>query len=224
MGLWHEPRCSLCRIGQNFCPVYWRPLWGINNNFIQCTHLRYASGVNSYIVTWLRLQPSRYWYAYTYMYILKIVSNDSLVRVPLQIVNRNYFYTIVYMYLPKGVHIWHNNWLLCVNYNKGLRSDFRCDLRVEVQSQIYMYLYLSVLWLLTRTSLSCFDYRDVHIWHNGCLWCVDYNTLKITDMTLESKVKVKYIKILSKLHIHKSTKPNQRGDYRNAFVYSSVYT
>ena len=41
-------------------------------------------------------------------------------------------------YLPGGVHIWHNNWLLCVDYNKGLRSDNRCDVEVEGQSQIYL--------------------------------------------------------------------------------------
>ena len=55
---------------------------------------------------------------------------------PLQIVNRNYIYTILYM--PEGVHIWHNNWLLSVDYNKCLRSDHRCDLGIEDQSQIYL--------------------------------------------------------------------------------------
>ena len=76
-----------------------------------------------------------------------------LVLVPLQIVNRSYIYTI--LYLLEGVHIWHNNWLLCVNYNIGLSSDHRFDLRVEVQGQIN--LNLSVLWLVTQTLLSCFD-------------------------------------------------------------------
>ena len=56
--------------------------------------------------------------------------------VPLQIVNRNYIDTIVYM--PEGVHICHSNWLLSVDYNKGLRSDHRCDLGIEDQSQVYL--------------------------------------------------------------------------------------
>ena len=60
----------------------------------------------------------------------------SLVLVPRQIVNRNYIYTILHM--PEGVHIWHSNWLFIVDYNKGLRSDHRCDLVIEDQSQIYL--------------------------------------------------------------------------------------
>ena len=40
--------------------------------------------------------------------------------------------------MPEGVNIWHSNWLLCVDYNKGLRSDHRCDLGIEDQSQIYL--------------------------------------------------------------------------------------
>ena len=60
----------------------------------------------------------------------------SLMLVPLQIVDRNYIYTILYM--SEGVHIWHSNWLLSVYYNKGLRSDHRCDLEIEDQSQIYL--------------------------------------------------------------------------------------
>ena len=54
----------------------------------------------------------------------------------LQIVNRNYIYTILYM--PEGVHIWHSNLLLSIDYNIGLRSDHRCDLGIEDQSQIYL--------------------------------------------------------------------------------------
>ena len=54
--------------------------------------------------------------------------------VPLQIVNINCIYTI--MYMPGGVHILQSNWLLSVDYNKGLRSDRRCDLGIEDQSQI----------------------------------------------------------------------------------------
>ena len=60
----------------------------------------------------------------------------SLVLVPLQIVNRNYIYTLLYM--PEGVHIWHSNWLLSVDYNKGLRSDHRCGFGIEDQSPIYL--------------------------------------------------------------------------------------
>ena len=56
--------------------------------------------------------------------------------VPLQNVNRNYIYTILYM--PEGVHIWHSNWLLSVDYNKGLRSDHRCYVGIEDQDQIYL--------------------------------------------------------------------------------------
>ena len=56
--------------------------------------------------------------------------------VPLQIVNRNYIYTILYM--PEDVHICHSNWLLIVDYNKGLRSVHLCDLEIEDQSQIYL--------------------------------------------------------------------------------------
>ena len=60
------------------------------------------------------------------VYALKYVSQTkyfSLVLVPLQIVKRNYIYTILYM--PEGIHIWHSNWLLSVDYNKGLSSDHR---------------------------------------------------------------------------------------------------
>ena len=60
----------------------------------------------------------------------------SLVLVPLQIVNKKYIYTVLYM--PEGVHIWHSNWLLCVDYYKGFSSDHRCDLGIEDQSQIYL--------------------------------------------------------------------------------------
>ena len=35
-------------------------------------------------------------------------------------------------------NIWHSNWLLSVDYNKGLRSDHQCDLGIEDQSQIYL--------------------------------------------------------------------------------------
>ena len=69
------------------------------------------------------------------VYALKYISH-SLVLVPLQIVNRTYIYTILYM--PEGVHICHSNWLFIVDYKKGLRSDHRCDLGIEDQSQIYL--------------------------------------------------------------------------------------
>ena len=58
------------------------------------------------------------------------------VLVPFLIVNRNYIYTILYM--PEGVYIWHSNWLFIVDYNKGLRSDHRCDLGIEDQSLLYL--------------------------------------------------------------------------------------
>ena len=73
------------------------------------------------------------------VYVLKDVSQTvfySLVLVPLHIVNRNYINKIFYM--PEGVHIWHSNWLLSVDYNNGLRSDHRCDLGIEDKSQIYL--------------------------------------------------------------------------------------
>ena len=70
--------------------------------------------------------------------------------VRLQIVNRNYIYTILYM--PEGVHIWHSNWLLSVDYNEGLRSDHRCDLGIEGQSQIF----LESICLMARNTKSSF--------------------------------------------------------------------
>ena len=73
----------------------------------------------------------------------------SLVLVPLQIVNRNYIYTILYM--PK-VFTYNSNWLLSVDYNKGLRSDHRCDLGIEGQSQIY----LESICLMARNTNSSF--------------------------------------------------------------------
>ena len=59
-----------------------------------------------------------------HIHVLKYVSQTIyyiLVLVPLQINNINYIYTI--MYMPVGVHSWHNYWLLCVNYNTSLRFD-----------------------------------------------------------------------------------------------------
>ena len=75
----------------------------------------------------------------------------SLVFVSLQIVNRNYIYTILYM--PKVVHIWHSNWLLSEDYNEVLRSDHRCDLGIESQSQIYL---VESICLMTRNTNSSF--------------------------------------------------------------------
>ena len=96
----------------------------------------------------------------------------SLVFIPLQIVNRNYIYTI--LYLPEDVHTWRNNQSLCVYYNKGIRSDHRCDLGIEGQTQIY----LKPICLLARNTNSSFMFltKGVHSWHNGCLWCVYYTT------------------------------------------------
>ena len=72
------------------------------------------------------------------VYVLKYVSQTKsfIVVVLLQIVNRNYIYTLLHML--EGVHIWHSNWLLSIDYNKGLRSDHRCDLGINDQSQIYL--------------------------------------------------------------------------------------
>ena len=74
----------------------------------------------------------------------------NLELVPLKIVNRNYIYTI--LYLPEGVHIWHNNCPLCVNCNIGLKSDHRFDLGDEVQGQIY----LKYICLMARNTNSSF--------------------------------------------------------------------
>ena len=69
---------------------------------------------------------------------------------PLQIVNRNYIYTILYMH--EGVHIYHSNWLLIVDYNEALRSDHQCDLGIEGQSQKY----LESICLMARNTNSSF--------------------------------------------------------------------
>ena len=83
----------------------------------------------------------------------------SFVLVPPQIVNINNIYTI--LYLPEGVHIWYNNWLLCVTYNIGLRSDHRFDLGLEVQGQIY----------LQSICLMAYTNSSFMFW----LLCVNYN-------------------------------------------------
>ena len=80
--------------------------------------------------------------------MLAVQSLYSLMLVPLQIVNRNYIYTILYM--PEGFHIKHSNWLLSVDYNKGLKSDHRCDLGIEDQSQMY----LESVCLMARNTIS----------------------------------------------------------------------
>ena len=76
----------------------------------------------------------------------------SLVLVTLQIVNRNYIYTL--LYLPEGAYIWHNNLLLFVNCNIGLRSDQQFDLGGEVQGQIY----LKYICLMDRNTNSSFRF------------------------------------------------------------------
>ena len=46
--------------------------------------------------------------------------------------------------------------------------------------------------LTARNVNSAFIFTEgVHIWHNGYLWCVDSRRFQITNMTFESKVKVK---------------------------------
>ena len=85
--------------------------------------------------------------------------------------------------MPEGVHSWHGNWILSEDNNIGLRSDHRCDLGIEDQSKIYLVLF--DLWLITL----CFD--------SGCSYLAQWLSVgsrsqqkfKITDMTLESKVK-----------------------------------
>ena len=72
-------------------------------------------------------------------------------------------------------HIWRNDWLLCVNYKKGLRFDHGCDLGVKGQGQIYLksksYGSYLALWLPVVCRLQ--------------------QSFKITDMAFESKIKVK---------------------------------
>ena len=158
MSIGHAPRCSLCRIGQNLFPVYisWRFLATyIKLNFealvstLSCSLI--WDPLLGWIVTSSKWRSSRF---DMHIHILKYVSQKkfclyNLVLVPLQSVNRNHFYTILYW--PEVVHIWHNNWLLCVNSNICLRSDHRWYLWVLVQGN----LYLKSICLMTR--LSCFD-------------------------------------------------------------------
>ena len=54
--------------------------------------------------------------------------------------------------MPEGVRIWHINWPLSENFNKGLRSDHRCDLGIKDQSQIY----LESICLMARNTNSSF--------------------------------------------------------------------
>ena len=67
--------------------------------------------------------------------------------------------------------------------------------------------YLAQLLLRSRSSvlkISCMAsnakasyavwMEGAHIWHTDCLWCVDFKKkFQISDMTLESKVKIKHI-------------------------------
>ena len=80
----------------------------------------------------------------------------------------------------EDVHIQHNDYLLCVDYNNGL--EIWIWPWVKGQGQIYLK---SVLWFLTQ----------------GCVYlaqwllnvCKPQWKLQITGKTLESKVKVKYV-------------------------------
>ena len=93
------PRANFVTI---FGELYQIKLWGINNDFIQFTHLRSASGVHRDVI---KMAVTGLLIRIFIVYVLKYVSKVfySLVLVPLQIVNRNYIYTILYM--PEGVHI-----------------------------------------------------------------------------------------------------------------------
>ena len=92
---------------------------------------------------------------------------------PLQIFNSNLIYPI--LYLPEGVHIWHNSWQLFVNYNKGLRSDHRFDLRVEVQGQIY----LKSICLMARNINSSFMFWLMVFIFGTIVACGVYITTKV---------------------------------------------
>ena len=55
---------------------------------------------------------------------------------------------------------------------RGLsRNDKRYDLEVKEQGHIFLQ---SVLLIVTQIFLSIQD-RGAHIWHNNCMWRVDYN-------------------------------------------------
>ena len=61
-----------------------------------------------------------------YKYILKYVSQTKFFKM---LFNRNYIYTE--FYLPQCVHIWHNNWLLCVKV-----SDLIIDVTLESNFEV----------------------------------------------------------------------------------------
>ena len=92
----------------------------------------------------------------------------------------------------EGVHIWHSKWLLSVHYNKCLISDHRCDLGIEDLSQIYLE-SLCLMARNTNSSFLCFDLGFPYLAQWLPVVCGLQQKFKITDMTLESKVKVKYI-------------------------------
>ena len=76
------------------------------------------------------------------------------------------------------------------DYNKGFWSDHWCDLAVKVQGQIYLNSICPMA--LTQTSLSCFDWGCSYLAHWLPMRYRLQQIFQITDMSLESKVKVKY--------------------------------
>ena len=67
----------------------------------------------------------------------------------------------------ESVHIWHNDFLLGVDYNIGVLSPL-CHLCQKTRSNIFTISQV----LVTRTSPS-FVINGVHTKHNYCLWCVN---------------------------------------------------
>ena len=133
-----------------FGELYQIKLWGISNDFIQFTYLRSASGVDSDVI---KMAVTALLIRIFIVYVFKYVSLTKSFIVYCSCRSRllkDYFYTVLYM--PEGVHIWHSYWLLSVDYNKGLRSDHRCDLGIEDQSQKY----LESIWLMARNTNSSF--------------------------------------------------------------------
>ena len=49
--------------------------------------------------------------------------------------------------------------------------QYDCGFRFKGQGQIYLN---SVFWLSTRAP-TAFFIESVHIWHNDCIWCFNYN-------------------------------------------------
>ena len=75
-----------------------------SNNFIQFTHLRSASGINSDIIKIAAITLL----IRIYLYIKGCKPDIYILVLRLQIDNKHYIHTL--LYLPEDVHIWHNNW------------------------------------------------------------------------------------------------------------------